>query len=151
MAHIGEELRFVLARLFKLPALVLNFVELPHILDGDHGLVGEGRYKLDFLGRKWLRHVSADGHDADAVSFSEQRDAEQCTVAAKWLGTVTVFRVGENIRNVHHPGLQCDTSGNVISAGGNRMLPYIFFQLRRQAVASRNAIDVAITKENDVV
>src|SRR6516165_6197757 len=31
------------------------------------------------------------------------------------------------------------------------MLPYIFFQLRRHSVASRNAIDVAITKENDVV
>jgi hypothetical protein len=27
VAHIGEELRFVLARLFKLPALVLDFVE----------------------------------------------------------------------------------------------------------------------------
>ena len=42
MAHIGEELRLVLARLFKLPALVLDFVEQPHVLDGDHRLVGEG-------------------------------------------------------------------------------------------------------------
>src|SRR5215472_15336925 len=31
------------------------------------------------------------------------------------------------------------------------MLSRVFFQLRRQSVASRNAIDVAITKENDVV
>src|SRR5262249_25272731 len=36
-------------------------------------------------------------------------------------------------------------------AGGNRMLSTIFFQFRRHPVASRNAIDVAITKENDVV
>jgi hypothetical protein len=41
-------LRLVLAqtwtvdRLFKLPALVLDFVEQPHILDGDCSLVGEG-------------------------------------------------------------------------------------------------------------
>ena len=43
VAHIGEELRFVLARLLDLPALVLDFFEQPHVLDGDHRLVGEGR------------------------------------------------------------------------------------------------------------
>ena len=43
VAHVGEELRLVLARLGKLPALVLDFVEQPHVLDRDHRLVGEGR------------------------------------------------------------------------------------------------------------
>jgi hypothetical protein len=49
MAHIGEELRLVLARLGKLPALVLDFIEQAHILDGDHGLVGKGRQQLNLL------------------------------------------------------------------------------------------------------
>jgi hypothetical protein len=31
-----------LARHFKLAALVLDFVEQPHVLDGNHRLVGEG-------------------------------------------------------------------------------------------------------------
>ena len=114
-------------------------------------LVGEGCCKLDLLGRKWPRHPSANGHDPHAASFSEQWDSEQGTVAAKWLGAVTVFRISKRIRNVHHPRLQCDARGDTISAGGNRMLPCIFFQLRRQSVASRNAIDVVVTKENDVV
>jgi hypothetical protein len=45
MAHIGEELRLVLARFRELPALVLDLVEQPYVLDRDHRLVGEsGRY-----------------------------------------------------------------------------------------------------------
>jgi hypothetical protein len=43
VAHVGEELRLVLARLFKLAALVLDFVEQPHVLDRDRGLVGKRR------------------------------------------------------------------------------------------------------------
>ena len=49
VAHVGEELRLVLARLRKLAALVLDFVEQPHVLDRDHRLVGEGRDQLDLL------------------------------------------------------------------------------------------------------
>src|SRR6516164_3836191 len=44
VAHIGEELRFVLARLFKLPALVLDFIEETYILNRDCSLVGKGRH-----------------------------------------------------------------------------------------------------------
>src|SRR5262249_4880313 len=49
MAHIGEELRFVLARFFELPALVLNFIEEPNILDSNRGLVGKGLNQRDLL------------------------------------------------------------------------------------------------------
>ena len=78
------------------------------------------------------------------------RSNGKCTVAPEWLGTVTVFGIGEHIRNVYKPALQCDTAGHGIAAGGNRMLPCIFFQLRRHSVASRYAIAVTMTKENNV-
>ena len=39
----------MLARLRELAALVLDFVEQPHVLDRDHRLVGEGRDQLDLL------------------------------------------------------------------------------------------------------
>ena len=42
VAHIGEKLRLVLARLGKLAALVLDFIEQPHVLDRNCCLVGEG-------------------------------------------------------------------------------------------------------------
>src|SRR6516164_9336305 len=47
VAHIGEELRLVLASLFELAALVLDFVEETNILNRDSGLVGEGRSQLN--------------------------------------------------------------------------------------------------------
>ena len=39
----------MLARLGELPALVLDFFEQSHVLDGDHCLVGEGGEQLDLL------------------------------------------------------------------------------------------------------
>src|SRR5262249_18392309 len=49
MTHIGEELRLVLARLFKLAALVLDLIEQPHVLDRNRSLVSEGRDQFDLL------------------------------------------------------------------------------------------------------
>ena len=42
MAHVGDELRLVLARDLELAALLDNFIEQSRVLDGDDGLVGEG-------------------------------------------------------------------------------------------------------------
>ena len=47
MAHVGDELRLVLAGDLELAALLGDLVEQARVLDGDHGLVGEGLDKLD--------------------------------------------------------------------------------------------------------
>ena len=52
-AHIGKELRLVLARLFKLSALVLDLIEQSHVLDRDNCLVGEGLNQFDPLVSEW--------------------------------------------------------------------------------------------------
>ncbi len=53
VAHAGEELRLVFARQLELAVLVLDFVEKPHILNCDHGLIGERGEQLDlFLGER---------------------------------------------------------------------------------------------------
>jgi hypothetical protein len=54
MAHIGEELRLVLARFCKLTALVLNFIEESDVLDRDNRLVGKCGRQTSLLLR--LRH-----------------------------------------------------------------------------------------------
>jgi len=56
VAHIGEELRLVLARLSKLAALILDFVKQPHVLDGDHCLIGEGRSQPDLFVSEWSNY-----------------------------------------------------------------------------------------------
>jgi hypothetical protein len=44
VAHIGEELRLVLARFREQTALVLDFIKEPHVFYCDHRLVREGCY-----------------------------------------------------------------------------------------------------------
>jgi hypothetical protein len=77
VTHIGEELRLVLACLCKLAALVLNLVEQPHVLDRDHGLVGEGLHKFNLFVGKGTGGGSCEPDHANRISFSQQRHPEQ--------------------------------------------------------------------------
>ena len=66
VAHVGEELRLVLARLRELPARFLDLVEQPHVLDRDHRLVGEGGDQLDLLvGERLAPSVRVSDEHAD--------------------------------------------------------------------------------------
>src|SRR5262249_12614343 len=76
VAHIGQELRLVLARLFKLPALVLDFVEQAHVLDGDCGLVGEGRDQFDLLVGEWLHFRTRQSQYANWDALAQHRNRE---------------------------------------------------------------------------
>ena len=56
----------------------LHLVEQPHILDRDHGLVGEGLQQLDLLVAE-RPHLGAAEHDgADRFALPQQRNAERC-------------------------------------------------------------------------
>ena len=54
MAHVGDELRLVLARDLKLAALLGDLLEQARVLDGDDGLVGEGLQQRDLFVRERL-------------------------------------------------------------------------------------------------
>ena len=73
MAHIGEELRFVLACLFKLPALVLDLMEQPRILDGQRRLRRKGLDDVDGVLRKLSRRAAANHQHADDIFPTQQR------------------------------------------------------------------------------
>src|SRR5262249_52645331 len=49
VAHIGEELRFMMVCTFELPAFFLDLAEQPGVLDGDDSLSGEVCQQLDVL------------------------------------------------------------------------------------------------------
>src|SRR5215831_5871189 len=76
VAHAGDELRLVLARLCQLAARVLDFLEQPHVLDGDHGLIGKGGDQLDLLVRERPHDRTRQHEHADRVSFAQQRNRE---------------------------------------------------------------------------
>ena len=55
MAHVGEELRLVLARDLELAALLLDLAEQAGVLDRQRGLRGEGLQQLEHLGWVFTR------------------------------------------------------------------------------------------------
>ena len=67
VAHIGQELRLVPARHFELPALVLDLVEQPRVLDRQHRLRGEGLHQLDGILRERAGRAAADHQHADDI------------------------------------------------------------------------------------
>src|SRR6516225_5556232 len=85
MAHIGEELRLVLAGLFKLSALVLDFVEEPYVLDRNRSLVGKGCDQLDLLFGERPHLGTAQGKSTDRHALAQHRNTEVGTKMAKSL------------------------------------------------------------------
>ena len=82
VAHIGKELRLVLACLRELAALVLDFLEQPHVLHGDPRLVSEGHYQLDLLVSEWPHRVARQNDSTNWHSFSQEWDAKEGAKAA---------------------------------------------------------------------
>ena len=75
MAHVREELTFVLACLGELPALVLNFIEQPHVLDGDYRLVGKCGRQLDLLVGERTHLRARQRQHADRHAITEEGHA----------------------------------------------------------------------------
>src|SRR5262249_425432 len=86
VAHARKELRLVLARLLQLPALLLDFIEQPHVLNCDHRLVGESRNELNlFVGER--PHLRArQSQNADGDTFAQHRHAQYGAKSAQCLG-----------------------------------------------------------------
>src|SRR5215468_452402 len=57
--------------LCECPVLRLQLGEQPHILDGNHGLVGEGLQKLDLAIGKSARHGTPYRDDANGNALSK--------------------------------------------------------------------------------
>src|SRR5215470_17879189 len=71
MAHVGDELRLVLACYLELSALLGDLLEQAGVLQGDHGLVGEAL------------HQAHDGRQKLAGSAPLQYQSAQRTLAAE--------------------------------------------------------------------
>src|SRR6516164_5346806 len=103
VAHIGEELRLVLARLLKLAALVLDFIEQAHVLYRDRGLVGEGRDQFDLLIGEWSYFRARQGEHADRDALPQHWDAEDCAeIAQSRRFDEGVFGISLYVWNMNH-------------------------------------------------
>src|SRR5262245_53570087 len=115
VAHAGEELGLVLARFLELAALVLDFVEQPHVLDRDRRLVGKSRYQLDLLFGEWPHLGARQCQHTDEHAFTQHRNAERGANAAELLGfRESKFWIGPDIYDMNtaafEQGASADTS-----------------------------------------
>src|SRR5262249_13261663 len=94
MTHIGQKLRLVLARLFQLPTLVLDFVEQPHVFDGDDRLIGEGAGQLNLLGSEGLYGATHQQNYPQWHSFPKEWDTEHSAIGTSFLCfEISVLRI----------------------------------------------------------
>ena len=63
--------RLLFQRFGQVDVAHLQFLEQPHVLDGDHGLVRKRLQQLDLRIRKWARHIAIDGDRADRLDRRE--------------------------------------------------------------------------------
>src|SRR5262245_5440744 len=82
MAHVGDELRLVLARNLKLAALLRDLLEEAGIFERNRGLVGEGLHEADDGLRELARLTTPQDERAKRLLRTEQwydkRCAEPC-------------------------------------------------------------------------
>src|SRR6478672_5868247 len=62
--------RLLLQRLRQLVAALLLRLEQPHVLDGNHHLVGKGRHQLDFAVGERFYSVASERNDANRLTLA---------------------------------------------------------------------------------
>src|SRR5262249_44047988 len=76
MTHASHELRLMLAGQLELAALVLDFIEQPHVLDGNCRLVRKSRYKLNLLLGERPDIGAGQSKNADRHALAQHRHGE---------------------------------------------------------------------------
>ena len=87
--------RLLLQRLGDLGVARLQLLEQPHVLDRDHGLVGEGLQQLDLLvgERAHFRSANSDGADGSTLAQHRHRERRAPTACPATTGrTAAVLR-----------------------------------------------------------
>src|SRR5499427_9640277 len=76
MAHVGHELRLVLARDLEFTAFLSNLAEQARVLHRNGGLTGEGLDQANDLRREGTRLVAPDDQYAHDLPLVQQRDSK---------------------------------------------------------------------------
>ena len=102
----------MLARLGELTALVLDFVEQPHVLDRDCGLVGEGLNQLDLLVGEGAHLGAGQGEHADRHALAQHRYTEgRANPGSSQVKRIIL--IGLYIRDMNRAAFEQRTSGDI--------------------------------------
>src|SRR5215475_15945530 len=102
----------VLKGFLKLSLARLLRFEQPRVLDGDHGLVGEGADQLDLLVGEGAHRATRQHKHADWCSLTQQRNAKYCTTAHDPVSRGLKFWIVEYISNLNSSPFKYDPAAN---------------------------------------
>src|SRR5215470_2160954 len=92
----------MLARLFELAALVLDFVEQPHVLDCNRRLVGKRRDEFDLLIGEWPHLGTSQSENTDWCALAQHRNTENSKIMASSLNLGPgIFRISSYVGNMN--------------------------------------------------
>src|SRR5262249_6028962 len=132
VAHVRQELRLVLARLGKLAALVLDFVEQTHVFERNHRLVGKGRDKLNLLVTEGAFSFASQNDNPDGGSFSQKWYPKHGVEAALPSDPRNcVFWIGLNVGNMNGFALKQTSPSDAASVRPDRMIRHVFADFAR--------------------
>ena len=80
--HLGR-CRLMLQGLAQFRVALLQFLEQPHVLDRDHGLVGKRFEQVDLLVGEWTDFGSADIDHPDRYFLAQQRRGKNMSECPK--------------------------------------------------------------------
>ena len=110
LADLAERAQ-LLNGLRQLAGARLHLVKQPHVLNGDHRLIGKCRHQLDLLLRKRALCLSCENEHPNGQTFAHERNAEH---GAKTHSPLHFprreFSIRENIVHMHRPGFEHRTS-----------------------------------------
>ena len=133
--------RLLPQRLGQLARARLDLVKQTHVLDRDHGLVGEGGDQLDLFARERPDDVPRHDDHADRRIPAQQRHAEHGALVALGLclepGELGVF---EQVGYVHGPAFERGPAGYRCAPGHDRVLRHVPNELVFRRIAGRHAI-----------
>ncbi len=127
----------LLQRLAELARARLHFIEQPHVLDGNHRLVGEGGDQFDLLVGERPHLGACQCQNADRNAFAHHRNPEDGAITAQLLCLCpSVLRVGQNIGDVDGCAFEHGSSYDRAAGQLDGMIFHIFVEGRRVVVQS---------------
>src|SRR5439155_13464765 len=111
-------------------------LEQPHVLDHDHGLIGEGRDEINLLLGEWVNGSARQKQGADRGSLSQQRNAKHVAIAPEPLALQhSELRIGQNVADLNHSAFKHDSSGDGAAIKVDWRSQMVVREFRRKAVA----------------
>src|SRR5262249_119688 len=139
----------IFERFLQLPFACLLGLEQPRVVNGDDRLVGEGLYELNLLWGKGA-HVAASAPDYTDDDFpSEHWHGKDGANPRRLLAHPCIFGIVRHVMDVDDPALQYCPPRRRLAALRDRVLFCDLYELGRNAVNGRCAINLAVLSDDE--